>query len=177
MKLPESSTVWYKQLILRRGTPATRSRRPAWIMGAAIVLLIAAQLCPAPLQADPLLTYPLRIGEYRIRAEVANTPDLRRKGLMFRQQLAAGSGMIFVFPREQRISMWMKNTAISLSVAFIDRHGRIINIEKMHPMSEDTHSSAAPAKYALETNQGWFESHGIKSGDPVSGLERLPPAQ
>jgi hypothetical protein len=148
---------------------ATRLFRP-------LAALVIALSC-LPLQADPLLTYPLRIGEHSIRAELANTPQTRRTGLMFRQHLASSSAMIFVFPKPQRVSMWMKNTLIPLSVAFIDADGRIINIEDMEPQSEQTHSSTDFATYALEMNQGWFAARGIRDGDQVSGLERLPPAQ
>ena len=66
--------------------------------------LVLAMSC-LPANADPLLTYPLRIGEHSIRAELANTPQTRRNGLMFRRQLASSSGMIFVFPGPQRVSM------------------------------------------------------------------------
>ncbi|NIO40321.1 MAG: DUF192 domain-containing protein [Burkholderiales bacterium] len=153
-----------------------RHKRPADLLTKQAILLVLAALVTTP-HADPLLTYPLRIGEHAIRAEVANTPDTRRKGLMFRTQLATSSGMIFVFPREQRVSMWMKNTAVPLSVAFIDSSGRIVNIEHMQPHSEKTHSSKRPARYALEMNQGWFSKHGIESGDLVTGLARLPQAK
>ncbi len=145
--------------------------RPVILFASLIVLLAGA----IPAGADPLLTYPLRVGENSIRAEVANTPETRRRGLMFRTRLPASSGMIFIFPKEQRISMWMKNTFIPLSVAFIDSSGRITNIEQMQPGSKQTHSSTSPAKFALEMNQGWFKERGIKSGDVVTGLERLPP--
>jgi len=140
------------------------------------LVLVLAVSC-APLHADPLLTYPLRIGEHSIRAELANTPQTRREGLMYRQRLAASSGMIFVFAGEQRVSMWMKNTLIPLSVAFLDADGRILNIEDMQPGSEQTHSSKGSATYALEVSQGWFEARGIRDGARVSGLERLPPAK
>jgi len=141
---------------------------------ASVATVLLALLAPEILRADPLLTYPLRIGEHAIRAEVANTPETRRKGLMFRAQLAESSGMIFIFPRVQRISMWMKNTPTPLSVAFIDANGRILNIEDMQPHSEDSHSSAGPARYALEMNRGWFEKRGIQPDDQIVGLERLP---
>ncbi|UCD70108.1 MAG: DUF192 domain-containing protein [Betaproteobacteria bacterium] len=144
-----------------------RARRSATVV---VLFLVASSA-----HADPLLTYSLRIGQHSIRAEIANTPETRRKGLMFRNRLAASSGMIFIFPEEQRISMWMKNTLIPLSVAFIDSSGRIVNIEQMQPMSEQTHSSTRPAKFALEMNQGWFRARGIASGNTVTGLERLPP--
>jgi uncharacterized membrane protein (UPF0127 family) len=140
-----------------------------------LATLIVMLLVAMSARADPLLTYPLRVAEHSIRAEIANTAETRRRGLMFRNRLAASSGMIFIFPGEQRISMWMKNTLIPLSVAFIDSHGRIINIEQMQPHSEQAHSSTGPAKFALEMNQGWFRERGIDSGDVVTGLERLPP--
>ena len=143
-------------------------------MLASLALLAVA---PSPAQSDPLLTYPLRIGDHAIRAEIANTAETRRKGLMYRTRLAESSGMIFIFPRVQLISMWMKNTPTALSVAFIDNAGRIINIEDMEPFSEESHSSAAPARFALEMNQGWFAKRGIGTGDKVTGLEKLPPPQ
>ena len=141
-----------------------------------VVALVFVLPC-GPSQADPLLTYPLRVGEHSIRAELANTPQTRRDGLMFRRHLANSSAMIFVFQNPQRISMWMKNTLIPLSVAFIDADGRILNIEDMEPHSEQAHSSIDFARYALEMNQGWFAARGIREGDQVSGLKRLPQAK
>ena len=115
---------WYKTLQPRKHSALTGLARHGVLLAAAAGLLLVL-LAPEPLGADPLLTYPLRIGEHTIRAELANTPETRRKGLMFRNRLAESSGMVFIFPREQRISMWMKNTPIALSVAFIDGDGRI----------------------------------------------------
>ncbi len=129
------------------------------------------------LHADPLLTYPLRISGHSLRAEVANTEDTRLKGLMFRRSLAESQGMIFVYSEEGRHAMWMKNTLVPLSVAFIDRDGRILNIEQMEPHSERSHASRGSAKYALEMNRGWFEGRGIKPGMRVEGLKNLPPPE
>ena len=128
-------------------------------------------------RADPLLTYPLKIRGHVLRVEVADTEQARRTGLMFRTQLAENSGMLFVYQAEERWAMWMRNTYVPLSVAFVDRSGRIINIEDMQPQTEDTHQSAKPAKYALEVNLGWFAQRGIKAGDRVLGLEKIPAAQ
>ena len=142
------------------------------------LLMTALVLAPSGItRADPLLTYPLKIKGHAIRVEVANTPQTRQTGLMFRNNLSENQGMAFVYEAEDRHAMWMKNTLIPLSVAFIDRHGRIINIEDMQPQSEDTHMAAAPAADSLETTQGWFKKRGIKKGDPVQGLDRLPPSQ
>jgi hypothetical protein len=126
-----------------------------------------------PSGADPLLTYPLKIKSHSVRVEMAVTEEEKRTGLMFRRSLGENSGMIFVYENEGRWAMWMKNTYVPLSVAFIDRSGRILNIEDMQPLTEDTHQAAGPAKYALEMNQGWFAKRGIGKGDKVQGLEQI----
>jgi uncharacterized membrane protein (UPF0127 family) len=125
-------------------------------------------------QADPLLTYPLKINGHSIRAEVANSEEDRRTGLMFRKSLAENQGMLFIYEKEGRYAMWMKNTNVPLSVAFIDKTGAILNIEDMEPQTEDSHGSRGAAKFSLEMNQGWFKKRGIKKGDHVAGLERIP---
>jgi len=127
--------------------------------------------------ADPLLTYPLQIRNHEIRAELANTEEGRRRGLMFRDRLGDNSGMVFSYTEAGVNAMWMKNTRIPLSVAFIDRDGRILNSEDMEPHSEQAHASAGAAAYALEMNRGWFRKRGIKAGDRVEGLQSLPPPQ
>jgi hypothetical protein len=73
--------------------------------------------------------------------------------------------------------MWMKNTFIPLSVAFLDEGGRIINVEDMQPHSEDNHCAARPARYALEMNLGWFRSRHLAAGTPIAGIDRAPPAR
>ena len=140
-----------------------------------IAILIASTAWTA--RADPLVTYPLRIKKHEIRAEVAGTEQDRLRGLMFRDRLAENSGMIFLYPRAEATAMWMKNTRIALSVAFIDARGRILNIADMEPYSEEAHPSSGAAAYALEMNRGWFRKLGIRAGEVVEGLKTLPPAQ
>ena len=140
-------------------------------------LALMLAVATAPALADPLITYPLRIKKHEIRAEVAVTEQERRQGLMFRDKLAENSGMLFLYPRPEVSAMWMKNTKIALSVAFIDAHGRILNIAEMEPFSEEAHASSGAAAYALEMNGGWFRKLGIKPGDHVEGLHKLPRAQ
>lgn len=141
-------------------------------------MLLVACFCGAlfsgSLQADPLMTYPLRIGKHSLRAEVALTQEERQTGLMNRQSLGEDRGMLFDFEQRGLWGMWMKNTYIPLSVAFIGEDGRIINIEDMLPHTEDSHSAAAPARYALEVNKGWFAKRGIQAGAKVEGLKQLP---
>jgi uncharacterized membrane protein (UPF0127 family) len=96
---------------------------------------------------------------------------------MSRDRLGDNSGMVFCYPKAGINAMWMKNTRIPLSVAFIDGNGRILNIEDMQPFSEQAHASAGDAAYALEMKRGWFSKRGIRAGDRVEGLQRLPPPQ
>ena len=139
--------------------------RLALIAGAAAALPAAAQLP----------TLPLNAGIHLIQAEVASTFDTRMTGLMHRKQLGANNGMLFVFPDVARHCMWMKNTFVPLSVAFIDERGVILNITDMQPQTEESHCAAGPARFALEMNQGWFAPKGIKPGAKISGIEKAPP--
>lgn len=142
-----------------------------------IAIALAACLAAALATADPLLTYPLKIRNHEIRAELAHTEATRRQGLMHRERLPENGGMIFVYPVPEVTAMWMKNTRVPLSVAFIDAKGRILNIEDMEPFTEDAHASRGPAAYSLEVNRGWFAKRGIRAGDRVEGLSGLPPPQ
>ena len=139
-------------------------------------VLLMALAVPAAL-ADPLRTYFVKIGTHKLRVEVAATPDERQKGLMHRRSMGENQGMVFVFERRGLWGMWMKNTFIPLSVAFIAEDGRILNIEDMEPETEDAHSARSPAKYALEVNKGWFAKRGIKPGQRVEGLKELPASE
>lgn len=112
----------------------------------------------------------LKIGRATVKAEVAKTEDQRSQGLMFRKQLGKNSGMLFDFGAPAQVCMWMKNTYIPLSVAFIDQDGIITNIEDMTPLTTDSHCSSEWVVYALEMNRGWFASKKIRPGDKVHGI-------
>jgi uncharacterized membrane protein (UPF0127 family) len=148
--------------------PSARPARPAW------GLLLAALLAAGAARADLPLAE-LGAGMYRIEAEVAATPDSRETGLMRRPMMAQQRGMVFVFPQQRAHCMWMKNTLIPLSVAFLDAEGAILNIEDMQPQSEQSHCAAGRARFALEMNLGWFAAKGIKAGARIRGVDRLPP--
>ncbi|MDP1559040.1 MAG: DUF192 domain-containing protein [Nitrosomonas sp.] len=122
------------------------------------------------------LIIPLKISVSTLTAEVAHTQMLRARGLMNRTSLEENSGMLFIFPEAGYYSMWMLNTNIPLSVAFLDEKGVILNLADMIPHTRTTHNSAGLAKYALEMNQGWFSARGIKAGEKVIGLEKVPTA-
>ena len=119
----------------------------------------------------------LSAGMYRIEAEVAANDQNRQTGLMNRKTMPAQRGMLFVFPQERPHCMWMRNTLIPLSVAFIDAEGYIINIENMQPQTEDNHCAKVPARFALEMNEGWFAQRGIKPGFRLQGIDKAPRPQ
>ena len=134
--------------------------------------LLALAAAPAAAQ-HPVAQ--LNAGMHLIRAEVVSDPGSRAQGLMHRKQLAQNAGMLFIFDEQAAHCMWMKNTLIPLSVAFIDESGAIINIADMQPHSEQSHCATRPARYALEMNKGWFAQRGIKAGAKLRGLEKLAP--
>ena len=146
-----------------------RKKIPAFLGAAAS---IAASVAFAQL---PVLE--LSAGIHLIRAEAASTFEARAQGLMFRKHLGPNEGMFFVFPQSELHCMWMKNTLIPLSVAFVDEKGKIVSISDMQPQTETSHCAAAPAKFALEMPAGWFAAKGIKSGTTIQGLEKAPAAR
>jgi len=122
-------------------------------------------------------TMELSAGIHLIRAEVAHTFETRAQGLMFRRSLGPNEGMFFVFPQAEIHCMWMKNTLIPLSVAFIDEKGRIVSISEMQPQTETPHCAVDRAQFALEMSAGWFAAKGIKAGARILGLEKAPAAR
>ncbi|GHU85289.1 hypothetical protein FACS189473_4160 [Spirochaetia bacterium] len=100
-----------------------------------------------------------------IRAEIARTDDQRSRGLMNRESLPDGEGMLFVFTNDEIRSFWMKNTLIPLSIAYIGYNGLIHEIRDMQPLDTTSVSSRRSARYALEVPQGWFGRVRIKAGD------------
>jgi uncharacterized membrane protein (UPF0127 family) len=114
----------------------------------------------------------LSVLDQRLTVEVADTEADRRQGLMHRRVLPMDQGMLFVFRESSLHAMWMMNTDIPLSVAFLDERGVIINIEDMEPRTLATHSAERPAKYALEVNRGWYEERGVKPGMRIEGIPR-----
>ena len=137
---------------------------------------LLAAILPAAANAQMPMTE-LGAGMFRIETEVAATNADRQLGLMNRKSMPLQHGMVFVFPQQARHCMWMKNTLLPLSVAFLDDDGRILNIEDMQPQTEDSHCAASPARFALEMNLGWFRERGIKPGDLIRGISKLPAAR
>ncbi len=109
----------------------------------------------------------ISINDVSIKVEIANTPEKRRQGLMYRKKLSEFSGMLFKYDSEDILSFWMKNTYIPLSIAFIASDGTIKEILHMKPESQRPARSSFFCKYALEMNQGFFKQHNIQVGDKV----------
>lgn len=108
-----------------------------------------------------------------LEVEVANTEEQRQKGLMNRETLLEGEGMIFVFEDEAPRGFWMKNTTIPLDMIFVDGDGEILNIEEADPepgVPDDqltVYRSDGDAKYVVEANQGFSEENSLDSGDSI----------
>ncbi len=107
------------------------------------------------------------ITKYLSEIEIVSKYEDRKKGLMYRRSIPNNYGMLFVWPYEGQQCMWMKNTYVPLSVAYIDIRGKIIEIYDMVPFSKDSVCSTKAAKYALEVNSGWFEEKDINIGDSI----------
>ncbi len=143
---------------------------------AKVSVLIGAMLA-ASLALAGLPAISINAGLYVIRAEVANTFETRARGLMYREALGPNQGMLFVFPAVERHCMWMKNTPLPLSVAFIDERGEVVSISEMAPHTENSHCAAKPARFALEMSKGWFAAKGVRAGSKIQGLDKAPPPQ
>jgi uncharacterized membrane protein (UPF0127 family) len=128
---------------------------------AAVILLSAA----APLEK---LTFETSSGPKPVMIEVAHTPEQREVGLMYRRSLPADQGMLFDFGQAQEVTMWMKNTYVSLDMVFVGADGRISRIaEKTEPLSTRIISSDGPARYVVELAAGAAARLGLKRGDKV----------
>ncbi len=143
---------------------------------ATAALAIACTAVPAaaqqPATGSPqmnLARTELSAGMHRIHAQVAQTAKEKEIGLMYRKEMPANEGMLFVFDRPGTQCFWMKNTVLPLSTAFVADDGTIVNLADMQPMTLDSHCSTQPVRYVLEMNQGWFKQKGITAGMKLRG--------
>lgn len=104
----------------------------------------------------------------KVIAELAIKPEERNFGYMERKNIPEGTGMLFVFEKDQILSFWMKNTPHPLSIAYLDSKGVIRNIYDMKPYSLSPIESTVSVRYALEVPQGWFKKNNIQVGDIIN---------
>jgi uncharacterized protein len=133
------------------------------------LLALVAGVAAAQGQPQSLRTVNLSAGMHNIKAQVAAAPQERQVGLMFRREMPAHEGMLFVFDEAAPQCFWMRNTLLPLAIAFLADDGTVVNIEEMQPQSDDSHCSKKPVRLALEMNAGWFAKRGIKAGSKLEG--------
>lgn len=104
-------------------------------------------------------------GADTVVAEVAATAEERQEGLMYRDEIPDGTGMLFVFEDSRPRAFWMANTYVALDIAYMDPSFRVVDIIAMEPLVTESYPSDAAAMFALEVRQGWFEERGIGVGD------------
>jgi uncharacterized membrane protein (UPF0127 family) len=146
-----------------------RARVRRWLMASLVVVLGAFAGSGARAAKFETLEIVTKSGVQVFSVEMATTEEEKTTGLMYRKELADGKGMLFDFSPEQQVSMWMKNTYISLDMIFIRADGRILRIaENTQPLSTAIISSGGLAKGVLEVIAGTAQKYGIKAGDRVA---------
>jgi uncharacterized protein len=138
----------------------------------AVATLFALMLIPGLRAQEPARLETVAIetdrGRFEFTAEIADTPELRRRGLMYRHRLPEDRAMLFDWGRVEPVSMWMRNTYVSLDMIFIAADGRVVRIaEATEPLSEKTISSGVPVAAVLEVVAGTAERIGLRPGDRV----------
>lgn len=141
---------------------------------AALVKVLTALLIAGPVAAQTgpqpkLPTVDLVAGLHIIKAELAVTAEQQAIGMMGRKQIVGNEGMLFVNGDDQVRCFWMRNTLVPLSIAFLGGDGTVINVAEMQPLSDQSHCSTRPARFALEMSQGWFAKRGIGPGFRLRG--------
>lgn len=137
-----------------------------------VFALLAGGGSPCAAEGMPQTGLPrvrLSAGMHLIDAQVAQTPEQRQTGLMFRDEMPQKEGMLFVFEQPGVQCFWMKNTRLPLTAAFVDDDGTIVNLADMKPQTTASHCSSKPVRYVLEMNQGWFGKKNIKAGFRLGG--------
>jgi uncharacterized protein len=136
----------------------------------AVLVLAALSLSPSLLAATTgTLEIASKTGVHAFTVEVVATDEERARGLMYRRELPEGRGMLFDFKQDQNVTMWMKNTYISLDMIFIRADGRIHRIaESTEPESTRVIAAGAPVRAVLEVIAGTAKKLGIRAGDRVA---------
>ena len=135
-------------------------------------LLLGASLAYSALAQQPQMHLPrtkLSAGMHLLDVQLAQSPQERQIGLMFRREMPQHEGMLFVFEQPATQCFWMRNTLIPLTAAFVADDGTIVNLADMKPQTDDSHCSKQPVRFVLEMNQGWFAKRNIQAGYKLGG--------
>jgi uncharacterized protein len=135
----------------------------------AVSLILAASLALAQQAQMHLPRIKLTAGMHVLDVQLAQSPQERQTGLMFRQEMPQHEGMLFIFEQPATQCFWMRNTLIPLTAAFVADDGTIVNLADMKPRSDDSHCSIKPVRFVLEMNQGWFAKRNIQAGYRLAG--------
>jgi uncharacterized membrane protein (UPF0127 family) len=125
---------------------------------------LLAESAPAMVAGPPAGHAWVIFGADTVVAEVAATPEERSEGLMYRDEVPDGTGMLFVFQDNAVRSFWMANTYVPLDIGYLDPSFRLVDIVQMEPLVTDSYVSSVPAMYGLEVRQGWFGDNEIGVG-------------
>jgi uncharacterized protein len=119
-----------------------------------------------PQQGEPSVVLTVKPGvDHKVMVELARTPEQRNRGLMYRQSLAQGRGMLFLFPRSEPLKFWMKNTYIPLDMIFMDEQKHVVYVEEnAEPLTLNERGPDVDARYVLEVPGGWAQAHDVRSG-------------
>jgi len=152
----------------RLSPPAESSSSSLRTILALGVLLSVLSGCRTSRAADTVEIVTSRGDSIPIEVELATTPEQRQLGLMYRERLAPGTGMLFIFPQAAPQSFWMKNTKISLDILYLDDAGKVVRIhERTTPFSETSLPSGEPVRFVLEVPGGYCADVGLRAGDTV----------
>lgn len=116
----------------------------------------------------------LELGRGIIKAEIANTPASRERGMMKRKRFGSDRGMLFILDAPEAVCLWMKDTGIPLSAAFIDNSGLVVKTVDLEPNSKKEKCAPVPIRYVLEVNRHWFDQNGVKPGSKLYKLPTSP---
>lgn len=130
---------------------------------------VACQPSKAPIASANSQTYfPISIGGHGLELQLALSQAEQRKGLMHRDTLAEDHGMLFLFDQPDQRGFWMRNTRIPLDIGYFSTSGELLEVYKLFPYDETSVASRSrDVLIAVETNRGWYASHGVKPGDRI----------
>ncbi len=119
----------------------------------------------APVRKTITDFFPIKVGDKVVRMQLAVLDSEQERGLMYRRDLGADEGMLFIYSKPQQMNFWMRNTPTALDIGYFDKDGVLLEVYPMQPFDETTVSSRSSAvQFPLEMNQGWYSRNGVRAG-------------